>query len=256
MIKTNFKIKDILTCIIMALILGVVICCLRLSSSPYYTDMIPLESAFFSARDGQIAFEQHNYTVLLLSSFFNILVFAPLIIKITMNDFKTAKAYLFARSNNVSKWYIIKILQSFTFSFITGLFYNCSIIICTAAMGYKAENMANALKYLFICIIASTLITFYIVSIIQILSFKISDYFATALIICIVCVVLYTIHYVPIGLVEYNPLTLYFVSLQYTDISNQQIFSFPICFHYSVLLTLTICNLSAGKIVLKKSDII
>lgn len=256
MLKINFKIKDIITCIITALLLGVVICCLRLSSSPYYTDMIPLESAFFSARDGQIAFEQHHYTVLLLSSFLNILVFAPLIIKITMNDFKTAKAFLFIRSNNISKWYGIKIFQSFTFSFIAGLFYNCSIIICAAAMGYKTESTANALKYLFICIVASTLITFYIVSIIQILSFKISDYFATALIICIACVVLYTIHFAPLGLVEYNPLTLYFVSLQYTDIPNQQIFSFPIWLHYAVLLVLTICNLSVGKIILKKSDMI
>lgn len=252
--KTIFNTKDFFTVIITSIILGTVITCLKLSTSPLLVDSLSLEGAFFQARDGHIIFEQRYYTALLLTSYLNVFILTPIISRILMSDYEAVKAFVFIRMRNVAKWYAGKLLQSALYCFFAAFTYNTAIIVCAALMGYRAESTANAVSYLIISILAGFLILFITVSAVQICCFRIPDYAAIALIICVSCGVLYLIHFGPMKLMQFNLLSFYFASLFTVYPNTQELYNLPVWIYYAAIIAFTAGLLAAGKHILQKSD--
>lgn len=234
--------------------IGIFLSCLKMSA--LLIDRYTLEQAFFNVREGHIPLDTEEYTASLLISYLNILIFVPIIANILMADYNTAKGFIFIRMKNLFNWYKTKLIQSAVYCLVSVFIYNLIILIMLIAMGFRAESGVDTFIYLVLSVLASFLILFFSVSLVQICSFRMPTHFASIIILSALCIVLYSIQFLPKSFIEYNLLSHYFVSWFTLFPNYEEVHSYPIWGYYSAILILIFIEILTGKKILQKSDML
>lgn len=217
---------------------------------------INLEDAFLYARDGYIYLSDRCYSSDIFNCTFNLLIFIPLITKVFIKDYDTAKSFLFVRVKDVTDWYKYKILQSVIYCFFSSLIYNLTLLIILILRHFRADSPMLVIKYIALGILAGFLILFLIVSAGNTLSLIIKPHLSTAITMCITVIIMGIACVLNDGQIQFNILINYFISWHMIMNSNSVFYYYPTWTYYGAVCIFIVIELVAGKHILKKSDYI
>lgn len=252
MTRFLFDKKSIFQITVFAVFCGIFVTCLEVSRNEEAT----LETMFLLARDGYFKPATKHYSVDVLYSTINLLLFVPLVSKIFTEDFEVAKAYIFVRMNNVSKWYRHKFLQSFFYCFFSSMIYNVSLIFTTMALGYKAESVITVVWYVLFGTMSGFLILSMLVSANNILSLWIKPHLSAILVMIFTAIAIVVATFLNTEAVQYCFILNYFISWHLVVRSNELYYSYPTYLYYGIIAFVVALEYLMGRLLIKKKDFI
>lgn len=255
MTKTLFKKRNFITLFVFGALLGVFIACMSVSPMRELT----LEQSFISARDGSDVIEYGEFSINLFFSTMNIVIFVPVITNFFSSDLEVAKSYVFSRTNNISKWYIPKILQIFVYCLFSQTVYNSFLLLTVYAMGFKAQNAVAVVEYLVFGIVVGFLILFLFTVLSCIISLKMQPHVSAIAVMFLVVFLSVFLHFAWNKYVMQADIMLYYyISIYFFDKVDPIILFkvYPAWVCYGVITLIAIAEIIAGSRILKKSDMI
>lgn len=252
MSKFLFNKKSFIQITILAIFCGILVTCLEVSRN----EEASLEAMFLLARDGYFKPATKQYSVDVLYSTINLLLFVPFISKIFTEDFGIAKAYIFVRINSISKWYRYKFFQSFLYCVFSSFVYNITLLFMSMALGYKAENVMVTIGYVIFGTLSGFLILSMLVFANNILSLWIKPHLSAMLVMSFTIILIVVATFLNTEAVQYYILLNYFISWHLVMNGNELYYSYPTYVYYLIIALIIALEYLSVRLFIKKKDFI
>ncbi len=252
MIKFLFSKKNTSQITLFAFLCAILVTCLKITKGLYE----PIETMFLLARDGYFRPGSKQFSVDVMISTINLLLFTPLISGIFSEDLDVAKNYLFVRMDTISKWYNYKFLQSLFYCFYSSAIYNFSILLMTAVIGYKPHNVWIVIGYVLFGTFSGFLILSIFVCFNNVFSLWIKPHLSAMIILCSMAVLIVIAVFINTEAVQFYLILNYFISWHLVMKGNELYYSYPTYIYYGVIALIICIEYLIGRLLIRKKDFI
>ena len=251
MLKWFLKKEDIIKIFFISFLCSTVVFCLNM----FPCEQENLEMAFIEARDGTTYTIDGEYHASVFFSTFILFLLIAVICHTFINDYETAKGYLFIRMKGACLWYRIKMSQSLFYCFYSQLIYNIALLIATCITGYKVQNVSTVIWYVVWGILSGTIILFLFVSAGNIFSLFFKPHLTVPTIVGICMAIMVGSCFLKDYEVRYSPLSCYCISWHiYQNQKALYLLPYPAWINYIFVSVIIMFMAIAGEAIIRKKD--
>ena len=250
--KLLFNHKNIVSLTFVGILSAIFIVCLKVNIN----DQISLENAYLYVRDGYIILKNREYHADAIFCTLHLSLFLPFITRIFKNDRDIDVSYIFVRIKNISKWYIIKTIQSAFYCLYSSVMYNIVIYFMLNIMNFKIENLSISISYLINGIIAGFLILFIFVILSNNISMLVGTHIGVTAVIVLITLSVVALCFSTYKQMQYNILLTYFISWHTNSSINFSMLNYSSWIYYAFSIFAVIIQIIIGRQIVKKIDIV